>query len=121
MVQKSRLQARASLEKGISRCTISYFSVVYIVMVNATILSDAGIPLQGAMLGTLLTSMIGCLLMAFGGKSPMVVVPGMGINAFFTYTLVHSMKLSWQEALMVVAVTGVIFAIVVFYIIVQAD
>ncbi|ASR46327.1 permease [Paenibacillus kribbensis] len=101
-------------KKELAAGAISYFSVVYIVMVNATILADAGIPLQGAMLGTLLTSMIGCLLMAFGGKSPMVVVPGMGINAFFTYTLVHSMKLSWQEALMVVSITGVLFAIVAF-------
>ncbi|MCM2999880.1 NCS2 family permease [Paenibacillus cellulositrophicus] len=93
---------------------VSYFSVVYIVMVNANILHDAGMPLKAAMVGTLLTSVVGCLLMAFGGKSPIVVVPGMGINAFFTYTLVHSMKLSWQEALMVVAVTGVLFSIVSF-------
>lgn len=93
---------------------ISYFAVVYIVMVNATILHDAGMPLKAAMVGTLLTSITGCLLMAFGGKSPIIVVPGMGINAFFTYTLVHSMKLSWQEALAVVSVTGVIFSIVAF-------
>ena len=93
---------------------VSYFAVVYIVMVNATILHDAGMPLKAAMVGTLLTSITGCLLMAFGGKSPIIVVPGMGINAFFTYTLVHSMKLSWQEALAVVSVTGVIFSIVSF-------
>ncbi|MEC0369684.1 NCS2 family permease [Paenibacillus chibensis] len=93
---------------------VSYFSVVYIVMVNANILHDAGMPLKAAMIGTILTSIAGCLLMAFGGKSPIVVVPGMGINAFFTYTLVHSMKLGWQEALMVVAVTGVLFTIVTF-------
>ncbi|MEC0091670.1 NCS2 family permease [Paenibacillus macquariensis] len=93
---------------------VSYFAVVYIVMVNATILHDAGMPLKAAMVGTLLTSITGCLLMAFGGKSPIIVVPGMGINAFFTYTLVHSMKLSWQEALAVVTVTGILFSIVAF-------
>ncbi|GAB6990901.1 NCS2 family permease [Paenibacillus pini] len=93
---------------------VSYFSVVYIVMVNATILHDAGMPLKAGMVATLLTSLVGCLLMAFGGKSPIVVVPGMGINAFFTYTLVHSMKLTWQEALTVVAITGLLFAIVAF-------
>lgn len=98
----------------ISSGLISYFAVVYIVMVNAAILSDAGMPLQAAMVGTLLTSIAGCLLMAFLGKSPIIVVPGMGINAFFTYTLVHSMKLSWQEALAVVAVAGLLFAIVAF-------
>ncbi|WP_028589956.1 NCS2 family permease [Paenibacillus massiliensis] len=101
-------------KKEITAGLLSYFSVVYIILVNATILSDAGMPLQGAMLATLLTSVAGCLLMAFGGKSPIIVVPGMGINAFFTYTLVHSMKLSWQEALTVVSITGVLFAIVAF-------
>ncbi|RUT35503.1 NCS2 family permease [Paenibacillus zeisoli] len=98
----------------VSSGLISYFAVVYIVMVNAAILSDAGMPLQAAMVGTLLTSIAGCLLMAFLGKSPIIVVPGMGINAFFTYTLVHSMKLTWQEALAVVAVAGLLFAIVAF-------
>lgn len=93
---------------------LSYFASVYIVMVNAAILHDAGMPLRAGMVATLLTAIAGCLLMAFGGKTPIIVVPGMGINAFFTYTLVHSMKLDWREALAVVAVTGVLFAIVAF-------
>lgn len=93
---------------------LSYFASVYIVMVNAAILHDAGMPLRAGMVATLLTAITGCLLMAFGGKTPIVVVPGMGINAFFTYTLVHSMKLDWREALAVVVVTGVLFAVVAF-------
>lgn len=93
---------------------LSYFASVYIVMVNATILHDAGMPLRPAMVATLLTAITGCLLMAFGGKTPIIVVPGMGINAFFTYTLVHSMNLGWREALTVVVITGVLFAIVAF-------
>jgi len=93
---------------------LSYFASVYIVMVNAAILHDAGMPLRAGMVATLLTAITGCLLMAFGGKTPIIVVPGMGINAFFTYTLVHSMKLDWREALAVVVVTGVLFAIVAF-------
>lgn len=93
---------------------LSYFASVYIVMVNAAILHDAGMPLRAGMVATLLTAITGCLLMAFGGKTPIIVVPGMGINAFFSYTLVHSMKLDWREALAVVVVTGVLFAIVAF-------
>ncbi|CAH1196765.1 Nucleobase transporter PlAzg2 [Paenibacillus auburnensis] len=93
---------------------LSYFASVYIVMVNAAILHDAGMPLRAGMVATLLTAVTGCLLMAFGGKTPIIVVPGMGINAFFTYTLVHSMKLDWREALAVVVVTGVLFAVVAF-------
>lgn len=103
-----------SWKKELIAGAVAYFSVVYIVMVNANILHDAGMPLKAAMIGTILASIVGCLLMAFGGKSPIIVVPGMGINAFFTYTLVHSMRLSWQEALMVVTVTGVLFTIVAF-------
>ncbi|ANS75224.1 permease [Paenibacillus yonginensis] len=103
-----------SIRKEIGAGLISYFSVVYIVMVNAAILHDAGMPLQAAMVGTLLTSLAGCLLMAFWGKSPIIVVPGMGINAFFTYTLVHSMKLSWQEALAVTTTAGLLFAVLAF-------
>ncbi|QSF43993.1 NCS2 family permease [Paenibacillus tianjinensis] len=93
---------------------LSYFASVYIVMVNAAILHDAGMPLRAGMVATLLTAVTGCLLMAFGGKTPIIVVPGMGINAFFTYTLVHSMKLDWREALAVVVVTGILFAVVAF-------
>lgn len=93
---------------------VSYFASVYIVMVNAAILQDAGIPLRAGMAATLLTAVAGCLLMAFFGRTPIIVVPGMGINAFFTYTLVHSMKLDWREALAVVTVTGVLFAAVAF-------
>ncbi|AIQ65102.1 permease [Paenibacillus stellifer] len=93
---------------------ISYFASVYIVMVNAAILQDAGMPLRAGMVATLLTAVCGCLLMAFVGKTPIIVVPGMGINAFFTYTLVHSMKLDWREALAVVSVTGVLFVAVAF-------
>ena len=93
---------------------LSYFASVYIVMVNAAILHDAGMPLRAGMVATLLTAITGCLLMAFGGKTPIIVVPGMGINAFFSYTLVHSMKLDWREALAVVVVTGVLFAVVAF-------
>ncbi|OKP97615.1 NCS2 family permease [Paenibacillus sp. P46E] len=101
-------------KRELSAGILSYFASVYIVMVNAAILHDAGMPLRAGMVATLLTAVAGCLLMAFGGKTPIIVVPGMGINAFFTYTLVHSMKLDWREALAVVVVTGVLFAIVAF-------
>ena len=108
------MPARDVLRKEILAGVVAYFAVVYIVLVNATILSDAGIPLKAGMAATLLISIISCLVIAFLGKSPIIVVPGMGVNAFFTYTLVRSMGLSWQEALMVVTVSGLLFAIVAF-------
>lgn len=91
-----------------------FFTIVYIIAVNSLILSEAGIPLEGAMLGTILTSFVGCLLMGIWANAPILVVPGMGINAMFTYTLVQSMGLSWQEALGVTVISGLIFALISF-------
>jgi len=93
---------------------ISFFTIVYIIAVNATILAEAGIPLEAGIIGTIITCMIGCWLMGIWANAPIILVPGMGINAMFTYTLVHSMGLTWQEALGVVVVSGIIVTAVSF-------
>lgn len=92
----------------------SFFTIVYIMVVNAAILSDAGIPLEAGILATVFSSFVGCLLMAFRANAPIILVPGMGVNAFFTFTIVHSMGLSWQEALAAIFVSGILFAITAF-------
>lgn len=92
----------------------SFFTIVYIMIVNASILSDAGIPLEAGILATVFSSFVGCLLMAFWANAPAILVPGMGVNAFFTYTAVHTLGLSWQEALAAVFISGIIFAIAAF-------
>lgn len=93
---------------------ISFFAIVYIIVVNATILSDAGIPIEGAVWATIITSMVGCFIVGFGANVPLILVPGMGLNAMFTYTFVHAMGLTWQEALAVVFVAGIIFVLISF-------
>jgi AGZA family xanthine/uracil permease-like MFS transporter len=93
---------------------VGFLTVVYIIAVNSSILSEAGIPLEGAVIATVLTSFVGCLLMGLWANAPILLVPGMGINALFTYTLVHSMKLSWHEALAVVFVSGILFSVIAF-------
>ena len=103
-----------TLKREMTAGIISFFTIVYIIAVNATILAEAGIPMEAAIIGTIVTCVIGCLLMGFWANAPIILVPGMGINAMFTYTLVHSMGLSWQEALGVVVVSGVIVTIVSF-------
>lgn len=90
----------------------SFFTSAYIMVVNAMILADAGIPLEAGVIATALTSFIGCVMMAFWANSPIILIPGMGINAFFTYTIVQSMGLSWQSALGAVFVSGLIFTII---------
>ena len=93
---------------------VGFFTVVYIIAVNSLILSEAGMPLEAAIVATIAASVFGCLLMGFWGNAPILLVPGMGINALFSYTMVQSMGLSWQEALAVVFVSGVIFVAVAF-------
>ncbi|SMF22473.1 putative MFS transporter, AGZA family, xanthine/uracil permease [Paenibacillus barengoltzii J12] len=92
----------------------SFFSIVYIIAVNANILKDAGIPLEAGILATVLSSLVGCLLVAFVANAPLILVPGMGINALFTYTIVGSMGLSYQEALGATVLAGILFVVVAF-------
>lgn len=92
----------------------SFFTIVYIVAVNSAILADAGIPVAGGVLATVLTACFGCLLMGLYANAPLMLVPGMGVNAFFVYTIVHSMGLSWQEGLAAVFLSGVLFAVTAF-------
>ncbi|HCQ90724.1 MULTISPECIES: NCS2 family permease [unclassified Clostridium] len=92
----------------------SFFAAVYIIVVNASILSDTGMPLEGQIVATVLASLVGCLLMAFISNSPLILMPGMGVNALFTYTIVKSIGLSYEQALAAVVMSGVLFSIVAF-------
>lgn len=107
-------QHNTSVKKEITAGLVGFITIVYIIAVNSLILSEAGIPLEGAMLATILTSFAGCLIMGLWANAPILVVPGMGINAMFTYTLVQSMGLSWQDALGVTVISGLIFTIISF-------
>lgn len=103
-----------TVKREITAGLVGFFTVVYIIAVNSLILSEAGMPLEAAIVATIAASVFGCLLMGFWGNAPILLVPGMGINALFSYTMVQSMGLSWQEALAVVFVSGVIFVAVAF-------
>lgn len=88
---------------------ISFLAIVYIIVVNSSILADAGIPQEAGIIATILTSAIGCFVMGLWGKAPLIIAPGMGINAMFAYTLVQGMGLTWQQALAVVMISGICF------------
>jgi adenine/guanine/hypoxanthine permease len=105
---------RVNIKKELLAGVISFFTIVYIIAVNSSILEDAGIPLEAGIIATALTSFVGCLLMGLWADTPIIVVPGMGINALFTYTIVQTMGLTWQEALGAVFVSGLLFAIIAF-------
>ncbi|URM34470.1 NCS2 family permease [Cytobacillus firmus] len=103
-----------TVKREVMAGAIGFFTIVYIIAVNSLILSEAGIPLEAAIFATIITSVVGCLIMGFWANVPILLVPGMGINALFSYTMVQSMGLTWQEALAVVFISGLIFVFVAF-------
>ena len=93
-VKKLNSSADQDLKKQILAGVTSFFAISYIIIVNPMILKDAGIPFNLSIFATIMISVVGCLIMALWGKAPIILTPGMGVNAFFTYTLVVSMKFS---------------------------
>ncbi|WP_082234209.1 NCS2 family permease [Halobacillus massiliensis] len=103
-----------SLRKDLVAGFIGYFTTVYIVAVNSQILNDAGLPIENGMLATILASAVGCLIMAFYANAPMVLIPGMGVNALFAYSIVQGKGMDFQEGLGVVTIAAVLFLITAF-------
>ena len=86
----------------------TFFAMSYILFVNPTILSAAGMPFQAVFLATIVAAIIGTLVMGLFANVPYAQAPGMGLNAFFTYTVVFGLGYSWQQALAMVFICGLI-------------
>jgi AGZA family xanthine/uracil permease-like MFS transporter len=91
--------------------TSSFLACAYIVIVNPAILSQAGMPFAAVVTSTVLVSAFGSIMMGLYAKNPIIIAPGMGMNAFFTFTAVSYMGLTYQEALGAVFWAGVLFLI----------
>lgn len=89
----------------------TFVTIAYIILVNPNVLSEAGIPKEAAILATILATVGTTLLVGFIANLPMASAPGLGLQAFFTYTVVLGMGLNWQTALGAVFVSGVVFFI----------
>lgn len=89
----------------------TFTTMAYILAVNPRILSDAGMDPTAVLIATCLASFIGCLCMAFIADLPFVLSAGMGLNAYFAYTVVGKMGVPWQTALFAVFVEGVLLII----------
>ena len=87
----------------------TFLTMAYIVLVNPAILSDAGVPLPAATAATCLSAAFGSILMGIVARYPIALAPGMGLNAYFTYTVCVKMHVPWQTALGAVFLSGVIF------------
>ncbi|WP_100010998.1 NCS2 family permease [Lentibacillus sediminis] len=108
------LYAKGNLRTEWTAGIIGYLATVYIVIVNGSILSEAGISLESGMIATILACFTGTLLMGLFAKLPLIVIPGMGINALFAYSIVQGSGLTFQEGLAVVLVAGLLFLITAF-------
>ena len=86
----------------------TFFAMAYIIVVNPGILSEAGMEWGAVFLATIIASVIGTLIMGLVANVPYAQAPGMGLNAFFTYTVCFTLGFTWQQALTMVFICGLI-------------
>ena len=89
----------------------TFLTMAYIIFVNPAMLADAGMDHGAVFVATCIAAAIGCLVMGLLANYPIALAPGMGLNAFFTYTVVLDMGYTWQVALGGVFVSGLVFII----------
>ena len=97
-IKRSWQPKKTPIQKEILAGITGFFAISYIIIVNPIILTDAGIPANLSVFATIFSSFIGSLIMGIWADAPIIITPGMGVNAFFTYTLVVGMDLTWEQA-----------------------
>ena len=90
----------------------TFITMAYIIFVNPQMMAASGMDLGASFVGTCIAAAIACFAMGFYSNWPVGLAPGMGLNAFFTYTVVGEMGYSWEVALGAVFLAGVLFVII---------
>ena len=106
-LKENHTDAKTEIMAGIT----TFMTMAYILAVNPNILSASGMDSEAVLIATALASFVGTALMALLANYPFALAPGMGLNAYFSYTVVLTMGYSWQLALMAVFVEGIIFIV----------
>ena len=106
-LKENRTDVKTEVMAGIT----TFMTMAYILVVNQNILSVAGMDAKAVLIATALASFVGTALMAFLANYPFALAPGMGLNAYFAFTVVKGMGYSWQIALLAVFVEGLIFIV----------
>ena len=96
----------STIKTELSAGLTTFLTMAYIIFVNPNILSQAGMDKGAVFVATCLASALGCFIMGFLARLPVALAPGMGLNAFFTYTVVLEMGKSWETALGAVFLSG---------------
>src|SRR5580704_8539705 len=87
----------------------TFITMAYIIFVNPSILHETGMPAAGVTGATCLAAAVGSLLMGGFARYPIALAPGMGLNAYFTYSVVKGMGVDWHVALGAVFISGIVF------------
>ena len=103
--------AKTTVKTEIIAGITTFLTMSYILAVNPSMFSDLSMPGGAVFTSTALAAVIGCLAMAFIGKLPFGLAPGMGLNAFFVYSVCLGMGYPWQFALTAVLIEGLVFII----------
>lgn len=106
-LQENHTNAKTEIMAGIT----TFMTMAYILAVNPSILSATGMDANAILIATSLSAFIGTALMALLANYPFALAPGMGLNAYFAYTVVLKMGYTWQMALMAVFAEGLIFIV----------
>ncbi|MFF2447878.1 NCS2 family permease [Neobacillus sp. NPDC058068] len=107
-LKENQTNTKTELIAGIT----TFFTMVYIVVVNPIILSDAGVPFEQVFTATIIAAVVGTLWMALFANYPIAIAPGMGLNAYFAYSVVGAHQgITYQTAFAAVFVAGIIFVI----------
>lgn len=105
----------SSYKKEFAAGITTFLTMAYIIIVNPMILSEAGMDKGALITATILASFFASVLCGVWGRVPYAMAPGMGLNAFFTYTLVIGKEISWQTALGVVMLSGIFFFLLTIF------
>ncbi|MCS0543004.1 NCS2 family permease, partial [Aeromonas veronii] len=105
-------ELNTTVKKEVLAGITTFLTMVYVVVVNPVILSDAGVPFEQVFLATIIATVVGTLWMALFANYPIAIAPGMGLNAFFAYSVVGANEnITYQTAFAAVFVAGIIFVI----------
>ena len=104
-LKENETDIRTEILAGIT----TFLTMAYILAVNPMILENTGMPFAGVLTATILVAALSSILMGLVANLPFALAPGMGINAFFTFSMVIGMKMPWQTALGAVFISGIIF------------
>ena len=102
---------QTSIQKEILAGVTTFITMAYIIFVNPQMMAQSGMDYGAIFVGTCLAAAVACLFMGLFANWPVGLAPGMGLNAFFTYTVVGEMGYSWEVALGAVFIAGILFFI----------